>query len=169
MAKPSFFLRSSFDITTGCRLDGRGSIPQQKVFSLLHSFQICSDAHQASYLITPGALSPGVKPPGREADHSPPSSVEVKTGGHILPIPPYVFMEKFFLLPLPATYTLNYFIHALTESPSFSLCNFILKTNSYFESPVNKVCVFIVQRRRKQSTPLGVNCSSVFVVLKQYE
>jgi hypothetical protein len=35
----------------------------------------------------PGALSPGVKRPGREADHSPPSSAEVKNGGAIPPLP----------------------------------------------------------------------------------
>jgi hypothetical protein len=31
----------------------------------------------------PRALSPGKKRPGREADHSPPSSIEVKIGGAI--------------------------------------------------------------------------------------
>jgi hypothetical protein len=35
----------------------------------------------------PGTLSPGVKRPGREADHSPPSSAEVKNGGAIHPLP----------------------------------------------------------------------------------
>jgi hypothetical protein len=34
-----------------------------------------------------GALSPGVKRPGREVDHSPPSGAEVKTGGPIPPLP----------------------------------------------------------------------------------
>jgi hypothetical protein len=34
-----------------------------------------------------GTLSPGVKWPGREADHSPPSSVEVKSGGAMPPLP----------------------------------------------------------------------------------
>jgi hypothetical protein len=37
-----------------------------------------------------GALSPGVKRPGRESDHSPPSSANVKNGGAILPSP-YMF------------------------------------------------------------------------------
>jgi hypothetical protein len=35
----------------------------------------------------PGAFSPGVKLQEREADHSPPSSAEVKKGGAILPLP----------------------------------------------------------------------------------
>jgi hypothetical protein len=41
----------------------------------------------------PGAVSPGINRPGREADHSPPSSTEVKRiTGAIPPFPPYVFM-----------------------------------------------------------------------------
>jgi hypothetical protein len=35
----------------------------------------------------PGALSIGVKRPGREADHSPPFSAEVKMRGDIPPLP----------------------------------------------------------------------------------
>jgi hypothetical protein len=34
-----------------------------------------------------GGLSPGLKRPGREADHSPPSSAEVKNGEDILVLP----------------------------------------------------------------------------------
>jgi hypothetical protein len=34
--------------------------------------------YSASYLMGTGALSPGVKRPGLEADHSPPASAEVK-------------------------------------------------------------------------------------------
>jgi hypothetical protein len=39
----------------------------------------------------PGTLSPGVKRQGREADHSPPSSAEVKNDGATPPLP-HVFM-----------------------------------------------------------------------------
>jgi hypothetical protein len=39
----------------------------------------------------PGALSLGVRQPGREADHSPPSSAEVKMRGAIPPLPQYAF------------------------------------------------------------------------------
>jgi len=35
----------------------------------------------------PGALYPRVKPPGRKADHSPPSSAELRMRGAIPPIP----------------------------------------------------------------------------------
>jgi hypothetical protein len=41
----------------------------------------------------PGALSPEVKRPGCEADHSPPTSAEVKKTWVYTSIPPYAFME----------------------------------------------------------------------------
>jgi len=40
----------------------------------------------------PGALSPGVKRLGREADHSPPSSTEIKNAWCCTSIPQYVFI-----------------------------------------------------------------------------
>jgi hypothetical protein len=39
-----------------------------------------------------GALSLGIKRPGREADYSPPFSAEVKNVWSIPPLPQYVFM-----------------------------------------------------------------------------
>jgi hypothetical protein len=42
----------------------------------------------------PGALSPGVKRPGREVDHSPPTSVEVKKMWINTSTPPYAFMTQ---------------------------------------------------------------------------
>jgi hypothetical protein len=39
-----------------------------------------------------GALSPGVKRQGREADHSPPASAEVKKMWIYISNPPYAFM-----------------------------------------------------------------------------
>jgi hypothetical protein len=36
---------------------------------------------------------PGVKWPESEADHSPPSSAEIKMCGAIHPLPPYAFMS----------------------------------------------------------------------------
>jgi len=39
----------------------------------------------------PGALSLGAKRPGREADHSPPYSAEVKTAWNYTSIPQYAF------------------------------------------------------------------------------
>jgi hypothetical protein len=43
----------------------------------------------------PGALSPGVKRPGREADHSSPFSVEVKNAWSYASTPPYVLMVRY--------------------------------------------------------------------------
>jgi hypothetical protein len=48
-------------------------------FSLHHRFQTVSGAYTASYPMgTTEGPFPGVKQPGREADHSLPSSAEVK-------------------------------------------------------------------------------------------
>jgi hypothetical protein len=57
--------------------------------------QTGSGAHPASYPRVPGALSSGVKRPGREADHSPPSSPEIKNAWSYTSIPQYVFMTRF--------------------------------------------------------------------------
>jgi hypothetical protein len=58
-------------------------------FSLLHSVHYGYGVHPASYPMD--TVSLGVKRPGREAEHSPPSSAEVKKGAPINSIPPYVF------------------------------------------------------------------------------
>jgi hypothetical protein len=63
---------------------------QRQDFSLLHSALTGSEAHVPSIQWVPGAISPGVKWPGSEAHHSPPSSVEVKTGA--IPLL-YIFTE----------------------------------------------------------------------------
>jgi len=59
----------------------------------------------------PGSLSMGVKRPGREADRSLPSSVEVKLPGAILPLTQYTFMAwcsgKSRGTTLPVPYHLN--------------------------------------------------------------
>jgi hypothetical protein len=80
---PSSFRKSrdsSVGIATGCGLDDLGSgvrFPAEAGnFSLLHSVQTGSGTHPPSYPM--GALSLGVKRPGREADHSLPSSTEIK-------------------------------------------------------------------------------------------
>jgi hypothetical protein len=71
----------------GYGLDGRGSIPGRQGFSLLHSVQTDSVAHQTSYPLGNGGSSSGVKLPEHETDHSPPSSAEVKTVEAIPPLP----------------------------------------------------------------------------------
>jgi hypothetical protein len=44
--------------------------------------------------LAPEALSSGVKRPGREADHSPPASAEVKKMWIYTSTPPYAFMTQ---------------------------------------------------------------------------
>jgi hypothetical protein len=51
---------------------------QGQEFSLLYVIQTSSGAHPASCPMGAGALSPKVKRPGCEADHSPPTSAEIK-------------------------------------------------------------------------------------------
>jgi hypothetical protein len=61
-------------------LDDRGSIPDRgRGFSSSLCVQTGSGAHPASYLMGTGGPFPwGEARPGRDADHSPPSSAEVK-------------------------------------------------------------------------------------------
>jgi hypothetical protein len=78
---------SSVGIVTGYGLDCRGSVPDRGEIIL---FSIASrptfGPTQPPIKWIPGAPSPGVKRPGREADHSPPSSAKVKNGEAILPL-----------------------------------------------------------------------------------
>jgi hypothetical protein len=88
-------LYSSVGIATGYGLDDRGVgvlVPIGQQFSLLHVVQTGSGAHPASYPMGTGNSSPGVKRPGREADHSPPNSAEVKKMGIYTSTPPNAFM-----------------------------------------------------------------------------
>jgi len=61
-------------------------------FSLRHRIQAGSGAHLASFPRGTGALSPGVKRPGHEANNSPSPSAEVKNAWSYAFTPPYVFM-----------------------------------------------------------------------------
>jgi hypothetical protein len=76
----------SLGIATSCGLGGPGSIPA-RARDFLHSVLTGSEAHPASYPIGTGISFPGIKGPGREADRAHPSSVEVKNGGTIPPLP----------------------------------------------------------------------------------
>jgi hypothetical protein len=67
-------------------------------FSLHHRVQNGSGAHPASYPMDTGAFSLAVKRPGREADHSPPSSAEVKNAWSCTSTPPIRLHGD---LPLP--------------------------------------------------------------------
>jgi hypothetical protein len=71
---------SSVSIVSDYRLDDRGSIPDRGgEFSFSPCVQTGSGAYPASYPMGTGGPFPGGKAqPGRDADHSPPSSAEVK-------------------------------------------------------------------------------------------
>jgi hypothetical protein len=65
---------------------------EPKIAILLHSAQTGSGAHPALFQWVPGALSPGIKPPGREADYSPPTSARSRKCGSLHPLPLNAFM-----------------------------------------------------------------------------
>jgi hypothetical protein len=73
---------SSVGIALGYGLDDRGSRFRFPTgagnFSFHHRVQNGSGAHPASYPMGTRGSFPGNKAAGREADHSPPSSVEIK-------------------------------------------------------------------------------------------
>jgi hypothetical protein len=74
-------------IATGYGLEARVRFPAVQDFSLLHSVQIGSGAHPASHPMSTGGSFAGGKAAGREVDHSPPSSAEVKKGGPMPSLP----------------------------------------------------------------------------------
>jgi hypothetical protein len=86
---------SSVGIALGYGLDDRGSrvrFPARAGnFSLHHRVQNCFGAHP-TYPMGTRVSFPGVKRSGREDDHSPPSSAEVKVRGGIPPLPQHAFM-----------------------------------------------------------------------------
>jgi hypothetical protein len=83
---------SSVGIALGYGLDDRGSRVRFPAgawnFSLHHRVHNGSGAHPASYSVGTRGSFPGVKCPGREADHSPPSSAQVKNACNCTSIPP---------------------------------------------------------------------------------
>jgi hypothetical protein len=79
-----------------------------------------------------GAISQGVKRPGRQADHSPPSSAEVKNGGAIPPLPPCLHG---IVLNYLTTGTTLFSIYVLVFLVVFSLLAFPPKTYMHSFSP----------------------------------
>jgi hypothetical protein len=79
-------------IETGYGLEERGlgvRVPLGlRILFSLRVFQTGTEVHP----LGSGVLSPGVKWPGREDDHSPPSSAEFKTMWIYTSTPPYAFM-----------------------------------------------------------------------------
>jgi hypothetical protein len=89
--RPDLSNKSQF-IPTGLFYEGKPLSSDISHASTLRSFSSDIDRltvgpTQPSVQWVLGALSPGVKWQGREADHSPPSSAEVNNGGTIPPLP----------------------------------------------------------------------------------
>jgi hypothetical protein len=85
---------SAVGIATGYTLDDRGvgvRVPvESKIFST--SFTPALGSTQPPKQWIPVAIPPGIKRPGREADHSPTVSAEVKKIWIYTSNPPYAFM-----------------------------------------------------------------------------
>jgi hypothetical protein len=82
---------SSVGIATGWTTEAEESEFRVPVGTRIFSSTQCPDL--PSLLTTgTGALSPGVKRPGHEADHSPPTSAEVKKTRIYTATPPYAFI-----------------------------------------------------------------------------
>jgi hypothetical protein len=86
----------------------------------------------------PGALNLGEKRPGREADHSPPSSAEVKNAWSYTSTPQYVFMAwclvkhrdnfNFYLYPVVKVNSSNLLF---TLCLTFNICFFIFVSHGF--------------------------------------
>jgi hypothetical protein len=73
---------SSVGIATGCGLDGRGSIAGRgKIFLFSSPDRLWGPTRHSTQWV------PRIKRPGRDANHSPPSSAEDKNCGAIPPLP----------------------------------------------------------------------------------
>jgi hypothetical protein len=82
-------------IATGCGLYEWGvgvQVPERSRIFSSPCRQTGSGVHPTSYPMSTGGSFPGVKRPWREADHSPPTSVEVKKMWIYTSTTPYVFM-----------------------------------------------------------------------------
>jgi hypothetical protein len=86
---------STVGIAIGYGLDDRGievRVPVGSRISLLHVVRPALGSTQSPIQWVSRALSQGVKRPGREADHSPPASVENKKMWIYTSTPAYIFM-----------------------------------------------------------------------------
>jgi hypothetical protein len=79
---------SSVGIATGYGLEGRDSISRRgKIFIFSTESTLALGPTQPPIQWVQGEISPGVKRPSRQTDHSPPSRAEIKKGGDIPPLP----------------------------------------------------------------------------------
>jgi hypothetical protein len=66
---------------------GLDSRQGEEIFRYFPAFRLALQSTPTPIQLIAGALSLGVKRPGTETDHSPPSSAKVKNGKAIPPIP----------------------------------------------------------------------------------
>jgi hypothetical protein len=100
-------------IATGCRLDGRRSIPGGQGIFLYTASKPALRPSGPPIQWVPGALSPKVKRLGRETDH-PSSTAEVTNCGATTPLPHTfhgVHRHKFVFIPKYINTHNNYFEH----------------------------------------------------------
>jgi hypothetical protein len=78
-------------------MNDRDSVPGTEIF--LFSTPLPDQLWGRSSLLFNGyrRLSPEIKRPGREANHTPPSNAEVKNAWSYKSTPPYVFMEWYLI------------------------------------------------------------------------
>jgi hypothetical protein len=85
---------SAVSVATGYGLgDGGRSSRPGRVKNILHVAQTGSGVHPTSQPMDNSGTSPGIKRPGREADHSPPASAEVKKMLIYTSTPPYALIS----------------------------------------------------------------------------
>jgi hypothetical protein len=93
MGTGAWIAQSVQRLTTGWATEG-SEFESRKVKNIPFSTssRLALGSTQPPIQWVPGALSPGVKRQGREADHSPPTIAEVKTMWIYTSTPPYAFM-----------------------------------------------------------------------------
>jgi hypothetical protein len=88
---------TNIGIATGDGLDGRevgfrAPVGVRFFFSFLHVVQTGSGAHPASYRKDTERFFPGIKGPGRQTGHSPPTRYKVENTWIYTSTPSYVFV-----------------------------------------------------------------------------
>jgi hypothetical protein len=126
---------SSVGIALDYELDDRGSRVRFPAgvgnFSIHHRIQNGSGAHPPSYAMGIRGSFPGVKRPGREADHSTPSSAEVKECVELYLHSQYAFMT-WGSVKRKAQVQVYLYYHLQHLNHSRDLCNCITKRSDSF-------------------------------------